>query len=67
MGDHAAQDGLDADARARLREALRQRERPARRRSAIRPVADEITVLVDADGGPDGWLRDPVLRDVIAD
>ncbi|MGE0363743.1 MAG: hypothetical protein AB7R67_23740 [Vicinamibacterales bacterium] len=63
----AAQYGLDADARARLREALRRRDRPSRRRARIRPVGDGITVVVDSHGRQDGWLRDPVMRNVVCD
>lgn len=63
----AAQFGLGADARARLRDALAARQRQAQRRSGIRAVDAGITVVVDAHGRRDGWLRDPVLRDVVVE
>ncbi len=64
----SAQYGLNAAARQRLHAALLEHDRaPIRRRASIRPLAGGITVVVDAHGRHDGWLRDPVLRDVIVD
>lgn len=63
----SVQFGLDADGRQRLRDAVTARHSPAAKRTGIHPVRAGITVVVDAHGPSDGWLRDPVLRDVVVD
>jgi hypothetical protein len=58
---------MDADGRQRLRDAVAARHSPAAKRTGVHAVRAGITVVVDAHGPSDGWLRDPVLRDVVVD